>query len=622
MGKKLNPYVILKKSIGIAELSLFVLILFTCCVNSQKMSYGIVNAKVVWFFFILGLLLLFLSFSCYGNGIKTRWNLLDKLVCAWFVYVIANAYSHTGNLITLKIVQQLGVYVFFLYVKWLFERKKHNDNIFIVIFLSFTFIQICIAILQWYQFIPSFNSNFKFTGYFFNPLPFAIFLSSLLVFCISVFLYNATKLIKISGLIITIIGLPIIVIAFSRSAWVGLLTTSVISILLKFNLCRTLGIYFNSTPKKVLGLLLTSALIVLLFQYLYFLKKPSAEGRLLIWKISSKMITDNPVFGLGIGGMEGSFLKYQSNYFKTHPDKMTSEGALSGEVIYAFNDPLQILIEQGIFGFLIFLLIIVFYVKYSIILIVNNGLETFRKNDLLIGSSLAVILILIAGFFSYPLMILPIQIFFYCFLAKISSSYNGIFDINSRSAFLSKGKAYKLLLPLTAITYFTGGLMFLFYSYKAATGYSLAKTINEDGYDVTLPNTLKKTTFIFKDEPWFVLTEVECLLKDSQYKKAIALLEIAKKISSDARIYYTLGKLYTNQKDFIRAESQYVFLYYALPGLMKPKYELAKFYLDTKQETKWHKYAAIVIKFKPKVESAFTNAMKEEILKKNKKYIE
>jgi O-antigen ligase len=70
--------------------------------------------------------------------------------------------------------------------------------------------------------------------------------------------------------------------------------------------------------------ILFSVLIVVFFVgtavTLFYQKKDSTNGRLLIWKVSSEMIKDKPVLGHGINTFQAKYMDYQSQYFENNRD--------------------------------------------------------------------------------------------------------------------------------------------------------------------------------------------------------------------------------------------------------------------------------------------------------------
>jgi O-antigen polymerase len=346
------------------------------------------------------------------------------------------------------------------------------------------------------------------------------------------------------------------------------------------------------------GLLFLSAFAA---YYLYTLKRDSADGRLLVWKVALTMVPTHPITGLGQGGFHASVLKYQSLYFQTHPDKIPTEGRLADQVAYAFNDPLQITAEQGMAGLLLFMAIIAMAIKTGRVLLEPPGDKTF-----IAGPLTAMGVILVSGLFSYPLTVLPVQILFYVSLGIISGEATAIkTEPVSRLPAAAKWGI--------ALVCFVAGLFYINYAVNTYQAYKMAYTAKDNGFKADGINMLKPYQAILQHENRYVLMQADELLSQGKVNQAIAGLEQAKKFSTDKGIYYGLAKLYTYQKNYTQAERQYQFICYALPQLLRPKYLLALFYHNTGQTDKFEQLALQIISFKSKVVSPETTGMQLEI---------
>ncbi|MFA5229064.1 MAG: O-antigen ligase family protein, partial [Candidatus Paceibacterota bacterium] len=71
--------------------------------------------------------------------------------------------------------------------------------------------------------------------------------------------------------------------------------------------------------KKKLLLTIIGSVLIVGGLFLYRYKPASADGRLLIWRVSADMIADAPLFGHGIDGFSKEYMIYQANYFKENP---------------------------------------------------------------------------------------------------------------------------------------------------------------------------------------------------------------------------------------------------------------------------------------------------------------
>jgi O-antigen ligase len=101
----------------------------------------------------------------------------------------------------------------------------------------------------------------------------------------------------------------------------------------------------------------------LLSTTLYHFKKDSADGRLLLWTVSTKMILEKPLTGFGVDGFKKNYLLYQGEYFKNNPDSPYAD--LADNATSPFNEWLKIGVEQGIIGLLFIVGIILTAFRYS-----------------------------------------------------------------------------------------------------------------------------------------------------------------------------------------------------------------------------------------------------------------
>lgn len=73
-------------------------------------------------------------------------------------------------------------------------------------------------------------------------------------------------------------------------------------------------------PKSIIirtgSLLILICLCTYLISGLYSYKKDSADGRILIWKISLEMVKDKPILGYGFDGFRKNYMNYQAAYLQ------------------------------------------------------------------------------------------------------------------------------------------------------------------------------------------------------------------------------------------------------------------------------------------------------------------
>jgi tetratricopeptide (TPR) repeat protein len=115
---------------------------------------------------------------------------------------------------------------------------------------------------------------------------------------------------------------------------------------------------------------------------LYFLKKDSADGRLLIWRCSWEMIKENPVKGLGYGqgGFKAHYMNYQAKYFEAHPD--SKQAMLADNVNRPFNEYLLLLVNYGLFGLLVFILFLYrLWADYDLQMLMADNYKELHQYD-------------------------------------------------------------------------------------------------------------------------------------------------------------------------------------------------------------------------------------------------
>ncbi len=464
-----------------------------------------------------------------------------------------------------------------------------------------TFIQVTFGILQLYHYVPSNHNAFLVTGGFFNPAPYAIYLSSLVAFLVPILLYfikKQEKLLSVLTLILLLSCILLIAICYSRSAWIGLFFS------LLFIVAYLLGSrLFNLWKYLKYKVVWISTLLTLSFSiafWLYSIKENSALGRLLIWKVSFTIFQENPISGIGAGAFGANYVNFQYNLFQNSAVLSLYKG-LAGDVRFAFNDFLQILCENGIIGLLLFCSVVVFtFYKKS-----NLSEDEFNLSNIIDLSLLSsVIVLLISGMSSYPLSLLSLQVVFWISIACLSS--------------LKKRRCYTLLVPSSSVKFVCVALVFLasffiFYAVRRWRGFLKLSEIENRSNAVTGSDKLWSLYPILADHPSYLSALAKKLKDEKTYIDAINILQNAKQISPEKEIYFALGDIYSSLKQYDDAEKEYMFVSIAIPSLLKPKYLLAKMYYNSNQHQKFLETAHKILSTPLKIETYETFFMKEEI---------
>lgn len=164
-------------------------------------------------------------------------------------------------------------------------------------------IEAIIAICQKLHWIDSVHSTFSATGTFTNPGPLGGFLAITITIAFGFYLeYKKESWRKLFLLLAIVLLLAVIILTDSRASWLAVLFGTGFLIFLRKKEERN---SLKSLPK--IGLIVFT-LLFLIFTYYY--KKDSANGRLLIWRVSSEMTADAPLTGKGIGSFRKEYMHY------------------------------------------------------------------------------------------------------------------------------------------------------------------------------------------------------------------------------------------------------------------------------------------------------------------------
>ena len=147
---------------------------------------------------------------------------------------------------------------------------------------------------------------------------------------------------------------------------------------------------------------------------IYRLKKESADGRWLIWKVSSTLVTSHPITGVGFGHFAGAYGEAQAAYFAAEK-RPAGEELVADAPETAFNEFVQITTEIGIIGLLLFLTIIIGAFKAA-------RHSNSKAATGMVGSLAA---FLVFACFSYPFNVLPLLVLFTLLLAQCTPMQPG-----------------------------------------------------------------------------------------------------------------------------------------------------------------------------------------------------
>ncbi|MDR0680587.1 MAG: O-antigen ligase family protein [Dysgonamonadaceae bacterium] len=577
----------------------FLLALSTVFVISSDLANGVVSGKYFWFYGSMGLIGLVTLVRTLINRHSFRFSAQDVLVLLFAAAIYLPAFlfnTATPNTTKLTLFTLLPVLYFsFRLIINTFKRKDMVQHVFCLFIVLTGLIEAVWGLRQLYGFESSQHSLFKLTGSFFNPGPYAGYLA--VAFPIAFHYWIQGKrytLLRIFTAIACIVMLLVLPAAMSRASWLAVVSGSVV--VLYFRYSGQIRQFYRQHKKQVW---ITGCATVLFLTAasagMYYLKKDSADGRALTWKIALQTIAKHP-FGAGLGNFPGAYGETQATYFASGQATET-EQLVAGTPEYGFNEYLQIAVESGIIALLLFVGIIVLAIR-----------DKIRTNNW--GTLGSLVALLIFAGFSYPFSVLPFLIVF-VFLLSINQPCHPASSGN-RSV---RGWRVKLAIAGSILLLLVTSVC-LWKQYPVYQAYRQWKA-NQIYYHAGLfKDTAESYARLYpylNDQVRFLFEYAQCLSKSDQPEKSNEVLQRAIQISCDPMLYNIMGKNYQAMKQYEQAETVLIKATQLIPSRLYPWYLLTKLYDEMGWEEKAEETAKIVLTKEPKVQSPAVREMREEV---------
>ena len=269
-----------------------------------------------------------------GKGVAFVFIWIAYLLCHASLVAEAEQYKLFYLVIQLVVMLMLS---FLLHNRFLSFRQIENG------LLLMLFLQLSCLLLQTMGFMDSSNPYFRLTGFGDNPNSVAILIAISIPFLFDRLKESEhTKLILLS-IIVAIIYLFVLK---CRTAFIGLGVICLTRFAFSFHMKkRYMGLGKN---KMTVTCLVAMIVMIVISLALYRMKQDSADGRLLVWKISAKMVADKPL-GWGVGMFGKNYNLCQGKYFEAVGGS-EQERTLADIVNMAYNDYLEQGVESGILG--------------------------------------------------------------------------------------------------------------------------------------------------------------------------------------------------------------------------------------------------------------------------------
>ncbi|HZK04111.1 MAG TPA: hypothetical protein VFC94_06890 [Bacteroidaceae bacterium] len=491
------------------------------------------------------------------------------------------------------------VYIFFVWsmvAVYLFSRiiltvaPKVTCHALLASIAIFSLKESYIGLMQLFGHLHSNHYMYACTGSFNNPGPYGGFLAV----CISVLgayaIKGRNKVIRYITGTTSLIALILLPSTMSRTA---MLAVGCSAILLAVS---------TDTGKRFLKkyriwLILAAALAV---TGAYMLKKPSADGRLFMNRISMMAIKGNGIRGAGLGRFGASYGETQARYFG---ERMTAGGDYTDCTVlkdsqrltadcpeYAFNEYMQLGVEGGVIAMLLFIFLIIKAITVS-----------YKRGDVWCYGLLALALF---SMFSYPFHIVHFQVLLPVLLAACSTSR-------------SEGKLGDSILIVVA--FLISSLILI----SSIPWIIRLKDSSEKWKKREYWYNMKYYYYVVEDADTlygsmrhdyrFLFAYGQSLSKEGQYIKSNEILSEGSHISSDPMFWIIMGNNNLSLERYEEAERCYIHAFHMVPNRLYPLCRLAELYIKIDDYDHFYDMKQKIERFKSKVESPTTDMLRKRI---------
>ncbi|MEI6866705.1 O-antigen ligase family protein [Flavicella sp.] len=543
---------------------------------------------------------------------------IDVLLLVFILYISINRYYIQSTYgFSIRYMELLGLCVVYIVLR----RFTFLNYCWLLLAIVISgILQAVYGNLQLLGYYSSNHSGFKMTGSFFNPGPYAGFLAVVWPLALGMYLFKESifnliktntsefrnvvvvklfEYIPLIGIIAISLVLPA---SLSRASWLAVILSTCLLLELRYGFLKKKSIGFYERNKKILFAFIFLILVFSLIG-LYSMKKDSSTGRLLIWKVTSEMISEHVWLGVGFDNFKTHYMNYQARHFE---NKSTENfGMMNADnTNYAFNEFLQFFAENGLLG-IVLLFIIVFFLWKQKPSLENQCLASILKSSM--------IAIGVFSLFSYPSQILPVKLNLVLLLAMLAGVGN---KANLKGVLNYKIKNVYLKTSLGILTVVCCVFM-IKQTYKLHIGYRQWNTAMQfymqSEYNTSISH-FNNAFAVFNKNGTFLMNYGKTLSMNKEHKKAIEVLEEAKLYLNNTVIEVALGDSYKVLNNSAKAEVAYTSASNMIPSKFYPNYLLAKLYIKNKQYTKALVKAKELMQKQVKINSTAIDEIKHEML--------
>ena len=575
--------------------------------------------KPVFFFAAMGLVPI-AALLAYCNGRqRPEWCLTDLLIPLFAVTGLVITYLNHPVWNAEMVILVLLVVLYFSFRVALVQHK-YNGLILLLAFMATGCIEGVWGLLQLYGLASSQHALFGVTGSFFNPGPYAGYLAAALPVALYYTMYDSKtvreslrqtmwgRYLRWGIALITLIAVVLILPAtMSRAAWIAGGAGCIMVVLLYLGRYRESGsgirMLLPLTGKSIALLVAAIVLMGVALVGLYRLKKDSADGRALIWKVSVDVV-EKQWYGVGLGYFSGRYGEAQENYFAA--GRGTAQDALlAGVPEYAFNEFIQVFVELGVVPFVVMLVIL----GYAYI-------AGIRRGKLAEAGSLTALLIF--STMSYPFSLLPFLVVL-MFLISTCVSADGAEAVRIKE--MSRFRFFKGLWQnswVTGLLLISCGVvacsLHIWYPvFVAHKQWSKARMLYQTGSYEAVVEQYRGLLPYLGDQSHYLFEYGQALSKTARYGESMEVIARAIAISGDPMLLVVQGKNHRGLGNYQWAEHYFRKAAYRVPHRLYPYYMMAVTYDEAGLPDKALEMANRVLTKAVKIASPATQEMRMEM---------
>lgn len=299
---------------------------------------------------------------------------MDGFILSWLVFVVLHGLlvplCEQYRTVYLCLSLLLAILLAYMQRDGVLSRRYIESVLLFVACIHLVFI-----IGQFMGIIESGSQYFRVTGCNENPTVVALFLVGCLPMMATRIVTSKKRIVYVFIFVVTIWG---VILLRCRTAYIGMCCEAVIFFVMHYR-AKLRSIFARPVFAGMIGLILLSVVVVG-SRELYNMKRDSADGRWLIWKLSTEMIVEKPL-GYGYGLFEKFYNLKQADYFASGVST-AMEKRNANFVFVPYNDYMEHGVEGGVIGMLF---LVVFYM-----VMIKSALRMDSKEDVAVFCSFAV----------------------------------------------------------------------------------------------------------------------------------------------------------------------------------------------------------------------------------------